>query len=495
MNNSGMYNPELPDLSPEKIVLYDKMRNTNEIMFITGKAGSGKTYLLDYFIKRTTRNVAVVAPTGIAALNAGGQTIHSFFGLDIHVQDMQKIRKQGINYKKKEILRNLDILIIDEASMVRTDIMDAIDTKLQIATGSNAPFGGKRVILFGDLYQLPPVVESQVDRYLNDKYGGIFFFNAPVFRRVNLHTYELQEVFRQKDDRAFIGILNDVRENKITNNCLDALNARCFSHKYDPDNPYLTLAPRNETVSRINQERLNEISGQEYVYKAKIDGEFNKGSFPTEYELRLKEGAQIIMLKNDTLNDEQPGGNVGRRWVNGTLGIVSELGPNTVKVMINGVEHALDRVSWEKKEYSYDAKTKKLEARTIATFTQFPIRLAWALTIHKSQGQTYKYVNLDLEGGAFDSGQTYVALSRCVSLNNLYLERPITMADFIVNQEVVRFMGDKQEQFEVIESYPENDISFSASQAGHDDGAPLIKSEKDRKREELLRQLAALNES
>ncbi len=465
-------NIDLSDLNEEKARLFQKMDQSDETMYITGKAGSGKSYLLDFFVKHTHKNVAVVAPTGIAALNVGGQTIHSFFALDFGVQNIDDIRRKGVFGKRKTILQKIDTLVIDEASMVRVDILDAIDVKLQLANENHAPFGGKQVILFGDLYQLPPVVEAQVNRYLDDKYKSIFFFKAPVFNRIPLKMYELKDIFRQKDDPTFIAILNGIRVGQITDDMLDALNARCVPHERSVGKQFLTLAPRNETVSRINQNMLDKISRPEYSYEARIEGDFKQSAYPTEATLKLKVGAQVIMLKNDSLDDKQGSGNTGRRWVNGTLGVISELTPNTVKVMINGVEHSIDRVSWDKNEYSYDAVSKKLVAHPVASFTQFPIRLAWALTIHKAQGQTYKSVEVDLEGGAFDSGQTYVALSRCVSLKNLYLAQPISRDDIIVNQEIVNFMNTTP------------NLLNEASATGDDIAS---------KRAELLRQLAELD--
>lgn len=465
-------------LNAEKVQLFNKMENTDETMYITGRAGSGKSYLLDFFVRNSRKNVAVVAPTGVAALNVGGQTIHSFFALDLVVQDIAEIRKKGVFGKRKTILQNLDTLVIDEASMVRVDILDAIDTKMRIANENNLPFGGKQVILFGDLYQLPPVVEPQISRYLEDKYGSIFFFKAPVFNRTLLKMYELKEIFRQKNDPAFMGILNDIRIGQITDNELSSLNTRCVPHQRTITNNFLTLAPRNETVDRINRSMLSQIHQPEYTYTASITGDFKQGAYPTEYELKLKVGAQVIMLKNDALDDEQTFndyGNTGRRWVNGTLGIISELGPNTIKVMINGVEHSIDRASWDKKEYAYNAETKKLTSQVVASFVQFPIRLAWALTIHKAQGQTYQSVEVDLEGGAFDSGQTYVALSRCVSLQNLYLAHPISREDIIVNQEVVNFMKTKQDLI------PNTKVVS-------------VDEDKEQRRAELLRQLAELDD-
>lgn len=460
-------------LNQEKIDLFWRMERTRETMYITGKAGAGKSYLLEFFVKHTRKNVAVVAPTGVAALNVGGQTIHSFFGLGLGVQDLNEIRKKGVFGKRKVLLEKLDTLIIDEASMVRVDLLDAIDLKLQLANGNNLPFGGKQVILFGDLYQLPPVIDdAQISRYLEDKYGSVFFFAAPAFHKTLLNFYELKTVFRQ-NDVAFVGILNDIRTGNVTSNELDALNSRYgLLESRSVHERFVTLTPRNETASRINQNRLDQISRPEYSYNATISGDFKKSSFPTEPILKLKVGAQVMMLINDNVDDYQERGNKGRRWVNGTLGVISELGDNYIKVMINKVEHSIDKHEWTRNEYEYDAIKKKLISRPVATFKQFPVRLAWALTIHKAQGQTYQSVAVDLEGGAFAAGQTYVALSRCVSLENLYLTHPVRREDIIINQEVASFMG-KHEDYDsgeprVFDANIDGDL-LDDTQSGTDD--------------------------
>lgn len=460
-------------LNQEKIDLFWRMERTNETMYVTGKAGAGKSYLLDFFVKHTRKSVAVVAPTGVAALNVGGQTIHSFFGLELAVQDLDKIRKEGVYGKRQVLMRNIDTLVIDEASMVRVDVLDAIDLKLQLANGNSLPFGGKQVILFGDLYQLPPVVEPQVDRYLEDKYGSVFFFAAPVFRRTVLNFYELKTVFRQ-NDIAFVGILNDIRTGNVTENELAALNSRYgLLQSRSVHDRFVTLTPKNETAARINQQMLDQLPRQEYTYNAIINGDFKQSSYPTEPALKLKVGAQVMMLVNDTADSLNDSGNRGRRWVNGTLGVISELSESSIKVMINKVEHSIDRHEWTRNQYEYDATQKKLVARPVATFKQFPVRLAWALTIHKAQGQTYQSVAVDLDGGAFAAGQTYVALSRCVALENLYLATPIQRKDIIVNQEVVNFMG-KNEDFDSGEARV-----YDASVDGELDGASVFENRND----------------
>lgn len=430
-------------LNQEKANLFWQMENTNNTMFITGKAGSGKSYLLDFFVKETRKNVAIAAPTGIAALNVNGQTIHSLFRLELDVQNPESIRRKGVFGKQKTVLKNIDTLVIDEASMVRVDILDAIDLKLQLANGNNKPFGGKQVILFGDLYQLPPIADAQVNRYLKDKYGSTFFYAAPVFKRLPLEVYELDAVYRQHDD-AFINILNKIRTGNATSKDLDVINKQYSAALNNSalHSNYITITPRKETASRINQQKLNMLSTQQCTYNAIIEGDFAKSNYPTEQQLNLKVGAQVMMLVNDTASDYQESGNKGRRWVNGTIGTITELGEDFIEVKINGVNHIINQYEWERIEYEYNADEKKLIAKPIASFRQFPVKLAWALTVHKAQGQTYEYVSLDLDGHAFEAGQTYVALSRCVSLENIRLSSPICTQDIIVNQEIVKLMNE-----------------------------------------------------
>ncbi|PIP56471.1 helicase, partial [candidate division WWE3 bacterium CG22_combo_CG10-13_8_21_14_all_39_12] len=401
--------------------------NNRLTSYITGKAGSGKSILLRYFVENTSKQVAVVAPTGVAALNVEGQTIHSFFKLAPELQDLTSLK---VDYKTKEILRHLDALVIDEISMVRADLMEAINIKLQIARDNNSPFGGLQVIMFGDLFQLPPVVsDGELHRYFDHNYEGIYFFNAPVYKEIDLKIFELNHIFRQKD-QDFIRLLNAVRDGNVNSDVLSHLNQRAEIAL--PETGYLTLAGHNATVSRINHEKLAELDGEEKVYIAEISGDLKESSFPTEKELRLKEGAQIMLLKND--RQKPP------RWVNGTVGVVTKLSDDIIRVNIDGVEHTISKESWNSIRYYYDAEKRELEKEIVSSFTQFPIRLAWAITIHKSQGQTYESVAVDLTDGAFAHGQTYVALSRCTSLDGLYLTSPIQPEDVIVDQEIVSFM-------------------------------------------------------
>lgn len=422
-------------LSKEQKKIYKIMENTFESMYITGKAGSGKSFLLKYFVNNTKKKIAVVAPTGVAALNVGGQTIHSLFKLKPSVQNPEDIYK--MNSETREVLKRIDTLIIDEISMVRVDLFEMINKKLQFANKNKLPFGGKQIIMFGDLYQIPPVVsDSQISRYLEDIYKGIFFFNAPSFKD-NFKCYELLKIFRQKDPK-FIKILNRIRTNNFTIKDLEKLNKR-YAPSIEKEG-MLTLVTTNRRASEINKEKLNKISKKEYSYYASINGEITKSEYPTDSVLNLKVGAQVIMLKNDKLDIE--GMRSKKRWVNGTLATISYLNKNIIKVLINGVEHTLDKDSWGKYKYYYDSNNKKLSKKRIGEFIQYPIKLAWAITIHKAQGQTYENIMIDLTGGAFVSGQVYVAISRCIDLNNLYLKRKLSSKDIIISQEVINFMED-----------------------------------------------------
>lgn len=417
------------ELSAEQKRIFHLLNDDLVNAYITGKAGTGKSVLLQYFVENTNKNVAVVAPTGVAALNVGGQTIHSFFKLPPELQDLEKIT---VDYKTKELLRHLDALVIDEVSMVRADLMEAMNLKLQLAKGNKLPFGGTQVIMFGDLYQLPPVVsDGELHRFFNHNYGGVYFFNAPIFKEFEYQVFELDQIFRQKD-KEFVDILNAIRTGNITDKVLEELNLRTKAEL--PSTGFITLAGHNATVSAINHNKLAELEGKEFVYIAEILGNISEKNFPTEKELKLKVGAQVMILKND--KQKPP------RWVNGTLGIVTKLADDLIRVNIDGVEHTIQKEAWDSIRYYYDPEKRKIEKEVVSTFKQFPLRLAWAITIHKSQGQTYQSVAIDLSERAFASGQTYVALSRCQSLEGLYLLAPVKVEDVIVDQDIIKFMED-----------------------------------------------------
>ena len=426
-------------LGSEQKRVYDIMNGTHENLFITGKAGTGKSVLLQYFVKHTSKQVAVVAPTGVAALNVGGQTIHSFFSMGFDIQDPDDISQvTDMGYKKREILNGLQTLVIDEISMVSADIMDMIDAKLKYARNNQKPFGGCQIIAFGDLYQLPPVVPSgQATRYMEDRYTTTYFFGADEIRNYPFKIIELQHVFRQKDP-VFIDILNQIRLGKTSKAVLDDINSCCVLPP--KDEKYITLTGDNATANRINREKLDALPSKEFIYTGRVTGDIKQSSMPTDLNLHLKVGAHVMMIKNDRTDNTSNDKRKKARWVNGTLGVISQLTDNGIKVEINGVSHWIDKEVWEKYQYSYDASTKSLNKDVVATFSQYPIKLAYAITIHKSQGQTYDAVKVDLTKGAFAAGQTYVALSRCRSMSSLYLTSALKREDIKVSQEVVNYM-------------------------------------------------------
>lgn len=402
------------------------MEQTREHVFITGRAGTGKSTLLRLFKDNTRKNTVIVAPTGVAAINVGGSTIHSFFGFPLGIVPRDRIKKL---HRKKELFKALESLIIDEISMVRADLMDAIDLSLRLNRGVDRPFGGVQVLLFGDLYQLPPVVDDrEVKKFLDDVYHGCpYFFGAHVFQEVRLTIFELSKVFRQEDPE-FLKLLDEVRKGAISDDHLKLLNSR-VGLLPPKDAPIITLTARNDQASEINLDELRKLPGRQYSYEAVVTGAFDEKSYPTDRVLHLKEGAQVMLVKNDPYG----------RWVNGTLAVVKKLSDSTVKVFIDGNVYSVEPVTWEKLEYYYNPREKKIESRVVGSFRQLPLRLAWAVTIHKSQGQTFDRVIIDLGDGAFEYGQVYVALSRCRSLDGVYLRTPIRPTDVRTNPQVVTF--------------------------------------------------------
>ncbi len=426
-----MIKPTEITLSAEQNALFNRMENTNGNIFATGRAGTGKSVVLRHFMANTKKKALIAAPTGIAALNVGGATIHSLFGLgfDIHRKGTLKP-----NEKIAAILKRIDTLVIDEISMVRADILDAVSERFQEACNNKLPFGGKQVIMFGDMFQLPPVVDRDLVEYFQRTYGGHFFFNAHVWTKSifeGFKIYELTQVFRQKDS-TFRDILNDVREGKYTADQLDTLNARYGQAV--PLEGTVTLAATNNLVTRINQQKLNQLKGKLFSYTAIITGNMTKGSFPTEEILQLKEGAQIVMLKND----------VNKKWVNGTVGKIEKLTDKGIEVNIKGLVYALEVNTWEEMTYTVDETTNEVETKVASSFTQYPVRLAWAMTIHKSQGQTYESVALDLSIPTFAAGQMYVALSRCTGLEGLYITQPVKASFIMVDAQVIDFMSRRE---------------------------------------------------
>lgn len=409
---------------------FDAIETTKDNFFITGQAGTGKSTLLQYFIDNTKKNVVVCAPTGVAAINVQGVTIHSFFQFPFGIIEKEDVKKIS---SKKTIFEKLEVLVIDEVSMVRADMLDAIDYSLRINTGNiNIPFGGVQIVVFGDLFQLPPVVGQFERQYLKDTYGGVYFFYARCYKFNPFEKIALTKIFRQ-DDEIFIRLLNNIRVKKYPEKTLEFLN-RAASRTADIDEPIITLASTNKIVDSINLKSLNTLSTKKQVYKARVDGSFKEKDAPTAGKLVLKRGAQIMMVKNDT--------QFPRRWVNGSLGTIIDLDKNQVRIKLDSGTHSIQRETWEMYDYEYNLDSGFLEKTVVGSFNQYPIKLAWAVTVHKSQGKTFDKVNIDLGRRAFAHGQTYVALSRCRSLKGLHLQRAISEKDIIIDPIIKEYHED-----------------------------------------------------
>lgn len=387
-------------------------------LFVTGRAGTGKSTLLRALKDKIGETAVVVAPTGLAAINVGGQTIHSFFGFPPRLIQAADIKRS----RNGRVMRKLDTLIIDEVSMVRSDLMSAIDQSLRINRGRpREPFGGVRLMMFGDLHQLPPVVQDgEIASYLDSEYGGPFFFSVAALQdKAGTFLLELDQVFRQTDD-TFIAVLNAIREGEAAEDDLAVLNARVHPvRSLSEGEPYVILTPTNAAARRINIAYLDALPGQATRYTASITGDFNENVQPADAALDLKVGAKVIMLRNDP----------DKRWVNSSIAKVSRLTAKQVWIEIQGREYEVEPVAWEHRRYAFDTAKDKIVEQIAGTFKQFPLRLAWALTIHKAQGLTLDRVYVDLGRGSFAHGQTYVALSRCRSLEGLALARPLSLAD------------------------------------------------------------------
>jgi ATP-dependent DNA helicase PIF1 len=412
---------------------FDLMEYTKENIYLTGKAGTGKSTLLQYFMQNTAKHVVVLAPTGIAAINVGGETIHSFFGFPARFINPREIKE------RKNWRCFPDAIIIDEISMVRADMIDNIDYFLRLNMNNpSEPFGGVQMIMIGDIYQLSPVVEAELMHFFETAYNTPFFFSANVFGEGSLHKIELDHIFRQTDIE-FINVLNRVRSNEMLDDDIKYLNKRFNPMAQKHEDFIIYLSTTIKAAAYYNNTQLIKIKKPEHSFKAQIKGSFDPKSFPTEDLLLLKEGAQVMMIRNDLEKG---------RWVNGTLGKVANIEVfdngneqyKEVYVEIEKTQHLIKIEEWGK--VKYDLSGDEVKANNVGTFIQLPLKLAWALTIHKSQGQTFEKAIIDFGYGTFAHGQAYVALSRCKTIEGMYLQRPIRRKDIIMDEAVKTFMND-----------------------------------------------------
>ena len=443
INSPTKIKPEI-EINQDFARALELLENSSKNAFITGKAGTGKSTLLQYFRDHSSKKIVVLAPTGVAALNVNGQTIHSFFQFPPHIT-IEAVSKQSPSKKLKEMLGKIDVIVIDEVSMVRADLMDCIDIALRHFLGKKAAFGGLQMVFIGDLYQLPPVVSGTDERELfRTYYRSPYFFDAKALENRDMEFIELHKIYRQKDGN-FIDLLNKIRNSSVDERDIDELNTRfdpAFEHD-DGKDFYITLTTTNASADAINYQKLSRLKTEPKTYYGKMGGKFDNKHIPTAIELDVKIGAQIMMLNNDS----------GKRWVNGSIGKIidikndgepgeaGESGEGRVVVRLNdGKIVEVTPYTWELFRYVFNKENKRLDTEILGSFTQYPFRLAWAVTIHKSQGKTFDNVVIDLGRGSFVQGQVYVAISRCTCFEGLIFKKPIQKKHIWIDYHIIRFL-------------------------------------------------------
>ena len=428
--------------NPELELALNFIEKTDRNLFITGKAGTGKTTFLHQIKKESLKRMVIVAPTGVAAINAKGVTIHSFFQMPFgpilpnKTQNSQQQRR--FSKTKIDIIKSLDLVIIDEISMVRADLLDAIDQVMRRYKNRNKVFGGAQVLMIGDLQQLAPVVKPNEWSLLQNHYETVYFFSAKAYQEANVVSIELKHIYRQKNEN-FIKILNEIRTNTLSDESAMILNKN-YNPTFSPtkEDGYITLTTHNNRANLINNSELNKLKNKSYFFKADVSGKFNENAFPNDVRLELKVGSQVMFIKNDS--------SVDKRYYNGKIGVITKVSKDSVNVQCGNEidEIVTEKEMWDNVNYSINEETKEIKEDIIGSFKQIPLRLAWAITIHKSQGLTFEKAIIDAEA-SFAHGQTYVALSRCTSLEGLVLKTPIT-SNAIINDKTVSIFNESVEE-------------------------------------------------
>jgi len=424
--------------NPELLLATDFVCHTNHNIFLTGKAGTGKTTFLQQLKSNINKRLIITAPTGVAAINAGGMTLHSFFQIPfgpfvpgIEAQDQQ--RRQRFNKDKINIIKTLDLLIIDEISMVRCDVLDAIDAVLRRYRRNQLPFGGVQLLMIGDLHQLPPVVKEDEWSILQEHYNTVYFFSSHALSKTDFHSIELKHIYRQSDAK-FIELLNQVRENQLDDKSLQQLNSRYQANfKAGNEYDYITLTSHNRNADIINQQYLNNLDSQSFKFNANIEGNYPEYNYPTAENLILKKGAQVMFVRNDSSPE--------KLYFNGKIGRITQINEHLIQVKCpdEAYEITVEKISWENIKYTIDAQTKEISEEIVGSFHQYPLRLAWAITIHKSQGLTFEHAIIDANA-AFSHGQVYVALSRCKTFEGMVLSSPISYSAIKTDSAVSQFV-------------------------------------------------------